>query len=201
MATNPIVLTQQEQATTIQRYLPGGKAFAAAQVTGTNIRKLFLGFATELLRVDSLITLFRIDTKPDETLYFLDEWEAAVGIPDHCFTGKGPIDDRRLAVLIKLSALGIQTNADFLALATRLGIAITISAGSVNGLFPWVLPKVFYADARTARFTILITPVEAIGESFTYTFPITFGSEELVRLECLFDEYKPGNVQVLFKSA
>ena len=201
MAKTPIVLSQQQQATTIQKYLPGGRVFSSAQVNGTNIRKLLLGFATELMRVDSLITLFRIDTKPDETEYFIDEWERALGIPDHCFNGMGTIDDRRLAILIKLAALGIQTNSDFVELGAKLGIGITVKAGSVNGLFPWVLPKIFYPDARTARFTIVVTPVEAIGESFTYTFPITFGTQNLFVLECLFEEFKPANVQVIFKSA
>lgn len=200
MAELPIVLTQNQQATTIQKYLPGGRAHAAAQVRGTNIRKLLLGFATELMRVDSLISLFRIDTNPKETQFFLDEWENALGIPDICFSGLGTNDDRRVAILIKLSALGIQTNADFVDLAARLGIEVTITAGSVHGLFPWVWPKFFYETAKEARFTIFITPLQVIGESFTYTFPITFGDENLAILECLFAEFKPANVQVIFNS-
>lgn len=197
---NPVILTQEQQATTLRRYLPGGRAFAAAQVTGTNIRKLLLGFARELMEVDSLISLFRIDTNPSETQYFVDEWERALGIPDLCFNGTGSIADRRLAILIKLSALGIQTNRDFVELAAKLGIVITVKAGSVNGLFPWVLPHIFYDTAKIARFTIYITPITVIGETFPYTFPITFGTTELAIIECLFAEFKPANVQVLFAS-
>ena len=47
MANQPVVLTQEQQATTLGSYLPGGKAFTAKDVSGTNIRKLLLGLGDQ----------------------------------------------------------------------------------------------------------------------------------------------------------
>lgn len=198
MKAAPIVRTREQQASTIARYLPTGRAFAAADVSGTEIRNLLLGLADELVRVDQLIAIFRRDTVPDQTQHFISEWESAVGIPDQCFTGTGDDASRRLAITTKLAALGIQTAEDFIALAARFGINVLVESGSVHGLFPWVFPVKFYDSERHARFTLVVTPTVAIGETFTYEFPITFGDSVLALLECLFNQYKPANVEVVF---
>lgn len=200
MSNLPVVLTKTQQAQTIANYLPGGKIFGAKNVSGTNIRKLLVGFANELLQVDALISKFRVDIVPDTTEHFIDEWESALGIPDDCFNGKGSDTSRRLAIVLKLAALGIQTNSDFVALAAKFGVAITVESGSVHGCFPFQFPIKFYPSAKAARFTIVVRPIETIGDTFTYTFPINFGSEELGIIACLFDKLKPANVEVVFEN-
>jgi len=40
---------------------------------------------------------------------FLDEWERALGIPDDCFDLANTDDERRINILTKLAALGVQT--------------------------------------------------------------------------------------------
>ena len=200
MANLPVVLTKQQQAQTIANYLPSGKAFAAKNIIGSVIRKLLLGFAVEVLRVDTWITLLRTDTVPDQTKNFISEWESALGIPDSCFKGTGTDTARRLAIEIKLAGQGVQTAQDFVDLAAKFGISITAESGSHRGVHGFE-PTVIYAGGdKEARNTLVIRPTEPIGEKFPYTFPITFGTSELATMECLFAKLKPANVNLVFEN-
>ena len=126
---------------------------------------------------------------PDQTVLFIDEWESALGIPDGCFSGTGTLESRRHGVLAKLASLGVQTIADFESLAAVFGITAEVLSGSESGIA--------FASNKVARFTIVISL--ALPESFTYTFPVPFGSDIIVLLECLFSKLIPANCQVLFQ--
>jgi uncharacterized protein YmfQ (DUF2313 family) len=195
----PIVLTQQQQAQTLANYIPSGKVFAAKNIFSTNFRKFLLGFAVEVMRVDALIALFRKDTIPDTTKNFLSEWETALGIPDSCLSATGIDIQRQLEILIKLAGYGLQTAQDFVDLAAKFDITITVEGGANRGIYDG-LPPISFGSDKEARFTLVITPQEIIGESFTYTFPITFGTASLATLECLFTRFKPANVNLLYEN-
>lgn len=226
-AVEPIPRTLEEQVQTLANNMPGGRVFGAKNVTDSNVRNLLRGLVGQIDLVDRFIAEFRRDTVPDQTRYFLDEWERALGIPDDCFDGKDatPVgtwpwtwshrwgetvitgERRRLAIVTKLAALGVQTNMDFVNLALTFGISVTITAGAVSGLFSWVWPHTWYTTAQEARFTIIVTPIDGLGTTFTYTFNdgpdldgIVFGTSETAVLECLFQKFKPANVQVIFQS-
>jgi len=200
MSNIPVVLSKQQQAQTIANYLPGGKAFAAKNIVSTNIRKLLLGFAREFLKVDALIALFRVDTVPDMTEFYISEWEKAVGIPDSCFSVVGTDDERRLHIVIKLGCSNLQTAEEFVAFALKFDIPIEVESGSVHGAFPFVFPIKFYPSGEAATHTIIVRATVPIGETFPYTFPITFGTNDFALLECLFDKIKPANVEVVFEN-
>jgi len=196
----PIVLSKQQQAQVIANYMPGGKAFAAKNILGTNIRKWLLGFAREFLRVDALIALFRVDTVPDKTQYYISEWESAVGIPDDCFKGTGDDTERRLHIIMKLAKSGLQTGQDFVDFAAKLGIPIEVESGAIHGAFPFIFPIKFYPSGEAAHHTIIVRATETIGATFPYIFPIVFGTNDFALLECLFKKLKPANVDVVFEN-
>ncbi len=199
MATEPIILTEQQQAQTIAHYLPSGRAFAAKNVITSNIRKLLLGLAKEYIRIDALIALFRKDTVPDATKNFIAEWESALNITSSCFPASGDNIERRLHIIIKLAHFGVQTAQDFIDLAALFGVVIEAESGFLHYIHG-ALPFKSYPDEKTARMTLVIRPAEAIGASFPYTFPIVFGTSTLATLECLFKQLKPANVDLVFES-
>ena len=200
MAREPIVLSQEQQASTLASYLPSGKVFAAKNISGTNVRNILLGLAKELVRTSKLIALFRRDTVPDATLNYIEEWESALGIPDTCFFANGDDAERRLHIIVKLANYGVQTSQDFIDLAALFGVSIECESGSLHGIHGALPPKVYSGGDVEARNTIVIRPTEAIGESFPYTFPITFGTSTLATLECLFQKLKPAHVNLVFES-
>ncbi len=192
-------MSLERQSEILANYLPEGRAFGGKRVAGSVSRLLLEGLAQEMLRSTDLVTEFRDEILPDETTLFIEEWESAVGIPDSCFlTTSGTITERRRNVLAKLVSLGVQTAPDFVALAALFGITAVIKGGSVHGVFPYEFPMIFFPDARTAFHTIVVDLTEPPPNTFPYTFPITFQSQELGLVECLFRKAKPAHVDVLF---
>ena len=169
-------------------YLPGGLLFASKAVDSSNFRKLLKGMAGELFRANGLLKEYSEEIIPDLTVKFIEEWESTLGIPDACFSGTGTIDERRRDVLTKLAALGVQKIPDFEALALVFGVTAEVFSGIGSGL-----P---FASNKVARHTIVVS--FTVDERFPYTFPITFGGDVIVLLECLFNRLKPANCQVLF---
>ncbi len=179
----------EEYTDSLAAYVPGGRLFAAKGIEGTTFRKLLRGLAGELFRVNGLIKEYAEQIIPDKTVKFVTEWERSLGIPDDCFKGSGTIDERRRDVLVKLASLGVQTIADFEAIALIFGVVVQVVPGSASGII--------FASKKIERFTIVINIT--LPEAFPYTFPITFGDDTTVLLECLFKKLKPANCQVLFQ--
>lgn len=179
----------EQYTDSLAAYVPGGSLFQAKGVDGTVFRRLLKGLAGELFRVNGLIKEYSEQIIPDETVKFITEWERTLGIPDDCFKGGGTIDERRRDVLVKLASLGVQTIADFEAVALIFGVVVQVIPGSASGIV--------FASKKIERFTIVINIT--LPEVFPYTFPITFGDDTTVLLECLFKKLKPANCQVLFE--
>jgi uncharacterized protein YmfQ (DUF2313 family) len=179
----------EQYTNSLADYLPGGILFASKSVASSNFRKLLRGMAGELFRANGLLKEYSEEIIPDQTVKFIAEWESTLGIPDDCFKVAGTIDNRRKQVLTKLAALGVQTIPDFENVALIFGVTATVLAGSESGIT--------FASNKVARFTIVINLT--LPERFTYTFPLTFGDDVTVLLECLFNKLKPANCQVLFQ--
>ncbi len=192
-------MSQERQSEILVNYVPEGRAFGGKRVLGSVSRFLLEGIAVEMLRSTDLLKEFRDEILPDETTLFIEEWESAVRIPDDCFlTTTGTIEVRRRNVLAKLVSLGVQTAADFVALAALFGITAIVKGGSTHGVFPFEFPMIFFPDTRTAFHTIIVDLSEPPLNVFPYTFPIIFQSQELALVECLFRKVKPAHVDILF---
>lgn len=193
--------SKEEHADSIDAYLPSGRLFEGGRVTDTNLRKLLLGLSGELVMAEGFLKTIETEYDITTTTLFIDEWEAAVGIPDDCFLGTGDIEERRKHVLVKLASLGIQTEADFENLAAILGITVDIIDGITAGTtFPLTFPSVLLGlTDEEARFTIVVTYTTTAVEQFPYTFPLTFVEDTVSILRCLFNKLKPANCNVLFQ--
>ncbi len=197
-----IVKTQKEQAQSLANYLPGGRMFVAKNISGSNMRLLLDGLSEELLRVDEIIQLFRTEFLPDTTSTFISEWESSVGIPDSCFGDPVNYDivERRLRVEVKLAWMNLQLRSDFIALAEKFGVVVTLlESGTIHSSFPIVFPMLVFADAREPGHTIIIEfSLPPQIEFNNYEFPILFGDTRINFVQCLFNKLKPANVQILY---
>lgn len=200
----PLPYLPQEVATnkytdSVARYLPGGRLFSAKFIAGSNLRNLLRGIAQRFIQADAYIDELLTEYLPDQTALFLDEWEFVLGIPDSCFDGGGTATDRRTAILVKLSALGVQTQADFVALAAKFGVSVNVLPGIEVYNTPALAPGINLTSEKQARFTIVVTYNLDSGQVFPYTYPIPFGTSEIAVLQCLFRKVKPANVQAIFQ--
>lgn len=197
MAVTALSIPRQTQL--LADYLPGGRLFQSKNLSGSNLRKLLTGIAYELFTADGYLADFQEDVIPDATIYFIAEWESALGIPDECFDGTGTLDQRRTAILVKLAALGVQTLQDFQDLADLFGVTTTIHTAVSLITFPLTFPIPMFTTLKEARFTIVVDFVVAAPATFPLTFPSAFGENAVNVLDCLFQKLRPANCNVVFR--
>lgn len=186
-------------ATALADYLPDGPLFEAKNIGDSNFRKLLLGFAGELFTAEGYLKTLEEEYNPLNTTLFIEEWERAVGIPDQCFVVADTVDERRTNVLTKLSALGVQTEQDFVDLAALLGITVTVSQLSDEILPPYSVPFTPYSSTY-ARYVIIVTGIDITSAFPPYDVPFSLEAGKTL-LECLFNKVKPDNCKVIFRNS
>lgn len=200
--------SKEENADALAQYLPNGRIFARKFDDTSTLRRFILGLAVEMARTEGLIDLIYDEYDITKTTLLIEEWERFLGIPDDCFKRVDiPIEERRVQVLAKFARMNVGTKDDFLALAELIlpGVPIDIRSGASGALFPLVFPIIFFDSPKQARFTLVVTLPEGFAaQVFDFTaqgFPILFGDDSGLVLECLFKKLAPANVFVIFKFA
>jgi len=190
----------EDHADALADYMPNGRLFEAKKINNSNYRQLLRGIANELFTSEGYLISLNDEYLPDQTILFLDEWESALGLPDDCFPVSTDNNDRRRNILVKLSALGVQTASDFENLGDIFGISVSVLTGEEVASFPISFPLIFFNNPSDSRFTIIIDfPLPTSG-FFIYNFPIVFGESSQFILKCLFRKVAPANCQVNFRS-
>jgi len=189
----------EEHVTAVVSNMPTGRAWNATRIPGTRTRQLIEGLAETFFRMEAWVETLKTEYFPDVTEQMLPEWEQALELPCSCTTATATDAQRRLDILAKLSAIGVTTAADFVDFAERYGITLEVYGGARHGCFPMTFPIIFFPDAKTARFTIVVWYSVPPGGGFPYKFPFRFRSRELVMLECFFELMKPANCQLMFR--
>ena len=104
----------------VQALLPPGLAWTREQDAVLTL--LLQGLAEELARVDGRADDLVDEADPRTALELLQEWEAVCGYPDECLESGATPQERRAAVVARLTARGGQSRAYFIALAAVPGI-------------------------------------------------------------------------------
>lgn len=137
------------------------------------------------------------EADPRTTYQLLADWERVLGLPDPCVGQLPTIEQRRAAVVAKVSMHGGQSRVFFIALAARLGFAITITEfkqysvmSPVNAPLygvPWCFTWRVNAPLNTVRrFSVM----SGVNES------LSTWSNQL--LECAISRFKPAHTVVQF---
>jgi len=190
----------EDHADALADYMPNGRLFESKKIGHSNYRQLLRGIGSELFTAEGYLVSLNNEYLPDQTVLFIEEWEAALGIPDDCFFASESIDGRRKNILVKLASLGVQTANDFEALGDIFGVAVDVNAGfDFNSTFPATFPFIFFDSVTDSRFTIIVDFTVEEASRFPLTFPFAFGSNEIAEIECLFEKLKPANCNVIFR--
>lgn len=111
--------------TQLQALLPLGSAWPRSP--NTTLTKLLDAFALELERVGDRALQVLEESDPRSTIELLPDWERVCGLPDTCSAGLATtIQERRAAVVAKLTAIGGASIAYFTDLAASMGYDIEI---------------------------------------------------------------------------
>lgn len=143
--------------------------------------------------------LLAIEADPRLTVEMLADWERAFGLPDECTVLPASLQERRASLLWKITAVGGQSRAYFIALAAFLGFTITIEeprpfrvgisrAGDPLRGIAWIFAWRVHADAVTVR--SFRTGASAVGEALR-----SWGN---TLLECRLNQVKPAHTVLIF---
>lgn len=191
--------TQEQQASILAQYLPNDKLHQAKNKEGSTLRKILLGLATEWLYFRSNLNEIVNDYNPNNTTYFIEDWEAFVGIPDSCISIASTLEQRRKNILLKLAGINATTEKQFKNIASILGYSIEVSNGIDTSTFPLTLPFLLISEAE-APFVIVITlPASIKPVGFPLTLPFTLTEGQPAILNCLFNKIKPANTKLYFR--
>jgi uncharacterized protein YmfQ (DUF2313 family) len=189
--------TKEEIAESLKKYFISGVLHDAINIITTNIYKMFKAFSGSFKREYDAEEYLKRELNPETTYDLIEDWEGDVGIPDECFLTTGiDVVQRRNQVITKLTAQ-VQTAQDFVDLAAKLGVDVTVTAKNEGaGGFPYQFP--FQFQGVEDNFVII---VDIIGWSpaggFPYQFPFQFGFDQYSsQIQCLFDKLKPANCDI-----
>lgn len=102
-----------------QNLLPPGAAWPRED--GAALTELLHGFAEEFARTHNRADELIIEADPRSTLELLGDWERVAGLPDPCSPAANTIQERRDALVERLTSRGGQSIAFFIAIATAIG--------------------------------------------------------------------------------
>mgnify|MGYP003635797941 CR=1 FL=1 len=183
----------------LARHMPEGAVWNNKYNSASNMGKLMLGLATEYFRVSILIEKVMSEIDINQTNDLILDWQKSVGIPDDCLPISGTLEDQRRDILLKLTNYGgVQTAAEFEALALLFGFNANVGNAIHNGTFALGFPIRFFDSRKSAVHTIIVD-LEESRAVFALDFPIQFTSGVSGIIECLFRQLAPANCQLLFR--
>lgn len=159
--------------------LPPGSLWEALR-RGPNWRGMLLTCGDTLARVHAAILRLRREADPRSTTELLPEWEASCGLPDGCIPGGGSIQQRRNAVVARLTATGGASPQYYIDVAAKLGFTITVENVSPN---VW---RIHAPEETVIEMTCNDTCNDALR---------TWGNEQL---ECVMNRIKHAHTDLLF---
>lgn len=108
----------------LQSLLPEGQAWNREK--DSNTTALLTVFASELSKIHQRADDLIIESDPRSTLEALTDWEDEAGLPDTCTGATDTIQERRSALVNRITSEGGQSLGYFLDIAAALGYEITI---------------------------------------------------------------------------
>lgn len=118
-------MTADDYRRQMQALMPRGMAWALVPLAW--MTRLLAGLSEEFARIDARVRDLIGESDPRTTIEMLADWERTLALPDNCSNVLAPtLQGRRDDVLSKLVGIGGQSRAYYIAVAARLGYAITI---------------------------------------------------------------------------
>lgn len=190
-------MSAAEYLSQLQALLPQGPAWPRDE--DATLTQLLAALAEEFARVDLRAENLLDEADPRTTAEMLWDWERVAGLPDPCVIAAQTTQERRAALVAKLTNIGGQSRQYFIDLAAALGYTITITefhpfrvdesaAGDALHGDDWAFAWRVNAPATTIR-------EFRVSES-TVGDPLRIWGNEL--LECALSRLKPAHTHALF---
>lgn len=178
-------MTADDYRRQLAALLPPGPAWPRA--ADTTLGRLLAAFADEFARVDARAADLLEEIDPRTTIELIADWERVTGLPDACVNVAQTLQERRNAVVARLTALGGAHFQYWIDLAASLGFTAVIT-DSVT-VHHWELAV---TNFEAQRLSVGEGPGHQVGEPLR-----SYGADDLA-LECLVLRLHPAHAVVTF---
>lgn len=167
----------------LQQLLPPGPAFDLE--LQPDLAQLLASLAPELARVDVNSEALLLELNPATATVLLPVWEGYLGLPDLCVVpGSQTLEERRAAVIAKLTATGAPQLSYYRKLGVQSGVPIQIDEFRPCRVGPASVGDFLYGDGWAWSW-IASAPIEA------------YGTEEAATLDCRLQRDAPEYTEVV----
>ncbi len=118
-------MTAADYLRALVQLLPPGRVYPRGAEGA--FRDTLAALAEEFARIDARADDLVNEADPRTTVELIDDWERALGLPDECTGPLETLEQRRQAIVAKLTDEGGTSRAYYIALAASLGYTITIT--------------------------------------------------------------------------
>lgn len=195
------ILTADQQARLLAKYLPSGKALIAKDNISTNLYKFIKSQAYEFSLISDKLNETLCEYDAQNTTKYIEEYERMLGIPEAgCFKTSVSIERRRNQIYAKLLAIGTQTCEDLVEVIAALGITVKCETGFECGVFPVSFPWCFFGTTLAAAHTLNIKFIDFTDANlFPVSFPWFFSGESYINdVKCFIETLIPANCRVFY---
>lgn len=156
-----MAMTEDDYRDQLQQLFPPGPAFDPE--LQPDVAQLIDGSAPELARVDAAAAQLSLEQNPATVTWLLPDWEAYLGLPDACTVpGSQTIEERRQAVINKLTATGAPQRSYYLGLADQAGVEAQIAEFRPPRAGPAVAGDFLYGDGWPWSWQVQV-PLDQFG--------------------------------------
>lgn len=156
-----MAMTEDDYREQLQQLFPPGPAFDPE--LQPDVAQLIDGSAPELARVDAAGAQLSLEQNPATVTWLLPDWEAYLGLPDACTVpGSQTLEERRQAVINKLTATGAPQRSYYLSLADQAGVEAQIAEFRPPRVGPAVAGDFLYGDGWPWAWQVQV-PIDHFG--------------------------------------
>jgi len=156
-----MALTEADYVEKLRQMLPPGPAFDLE--LEPDWAQIVAALAPELARIEGGGEALLLELNPATASVLLPDWEAYLGLPDVCTVpGSQTLEERRQAVIDKLTATGAPQLSYYLKLARQVGITTSIEEFRPARVGPTNAGDFLYGDGWPWGW-IASAPLEAYG--------------------------------------
>lgn len=184
-------------ATAVMQHLPSGDAWP--REPGTALHRWAEWVGAELARVDLRAADLLREADPRATYEMLAEWEAEYGLPDPCRPLNATIEQRRNALLARITAKGGQSRAYFTDVAAALGYTVTIEEFAPFRFGRGRFGEPMFGDAWAFAWRMRAPETTVVPFRFGRSaFGEPLRSWGNAQLECVLARLKPAHTVLIF---
>lgn len=191
-------LSSDDYLALLQGVLPKGPAWPLED--DAYLTQILRGWADGLARVDARMFALVNEADPRLTSEMLLDWERITGLPDGCVVSSGQsqtADQRRAALVARLTMEGGQSKEYFIRLAAAMGYTITITEFKRHTVRSGVRDPLCDAPWRFVwRVNASLNTVVRMTVRSGVNDPLAAWGNAM--LECVLNRFKPAHQVVLF---